>query len=376
MTTTSIDDAIAGARAGVGDRGPAQPGKRAVRNWLIFVSCLIFVMVVVGGATRLTGSGLSITEWKPITGAIPPLSHGAWMAEFDLYRATPQYRLLNAGMSLGEFQFIYLWEWGHRQLGRFIGLAYMLPLLWFAVRGAVRGRLLVTLAVIGLLGGLQGAIGWIMVHSGLQPGMTAVAPVKLMLHLLAACILLACVVAVIVRLSPRAEARSTGRVRWLAGLLVAGSFAQIGLGALVAGLHAGLTYNTWPLMDGRFIPDAATLAPLDPWWMNMLATVPAVQFNHRMGAYILLALAIFHAVDVRRLAAAGRASAGAAHRAIALAGVIAVQGVIGVATLLLAVPIWAGLLHQACALAVLVTAVIHARRLGAARSGGAAATLR
>ncbi len=357
MTTTSIDDAIAASPPG------AMPGLRAVRNWLIFVSCLIFVMVVVGGATRLTGSGLSITEWKPITGAIPPLSHGAWMAEFDLYRGTPQYKLLNAGMSLGEFQFIYLWEWGHRQLGRFIGLAYMAPLVWFAVRGVVRGRLLLMLAVIGLLGGLQGAIGWIMVHSGLQPGMTAVAPVKLMLHLLAACILLACVVAVIVRLSPRAEAASAGRARWTAGVLVAGSFIQIGLGALVAGLHAGLTYNTWPLMDGRFIPDAATLAPLDPWWMNALATIPTVQFNHRMGAYILLALAIFHAIDVRRLAAAGRASAGAAHRAMALAGVVAFQGVIGVATLLLAVPILAGLLHQACALVVLVTAVIHFRRL-------------
>lgn len=354
-TTASLDHSIASA--------PAPRGLRLVRNWLIFVCGLIFIMVVVGGATRLTGSGLSITEWKPITGAIPPLSHGAWMAEFDLYRATPQYRLLNAGMALGEFQFIYLWEWGHRQLGRFIGLAYVLPLLWFAITGVVRGRLLAILAVIGVLGGMQGAIGWIMVHSGLQPGMVAVAPVKLMLHLLAACILLACVVAMIVRLSPRPEPVSTGRVRWVALALLVGSFVQIGLGALVAGLRAGLTYNTWPLMDGQFIPDSAALLPLQPWWMNMLATVPTVQFNHRMGAYVLLALAVFHAVDVRRLAAAGRASSGAAHRAMALAGVIAAQGVVGIVTLLLAVPIWAGLLHQACALVVLGVAVIHCRRL-------------
>lgn len=360
MTTASIDSVATGASQ------TATPRFRAVRNWLIFVAGLIFIMVVVGGATRLTGSGLSITEWKPVTGAIPPLSHMAWLAEFNLYRATPQYQLQNAGMSLGDFQFIYLWEWGHRQLGRFIGLAYMLPLIWFAARRVVTGRLLAGLVVIGLLGGLQGAIGWIMVHSGLQPGMTAVAPVKLMLHLLAACILLACVVTVIVRLSPRAEAASAARVRWIAAILVVASFVQIALGALVAGLRAGLSYNTWPLMDGQFIPDHAALMPLQPWWMNMLATVPTVQFNHRMGAYILLALAILHALDVRRLAAVGRASSGAAHRAMVLAAVITVQGAVGVATLLLAVPIWAGLLHQACALLVLVVAVIHAQRLFAA----------
>lgn len=358
MSATGIPD---------GARQAAAPGLRAVRNWLVFVICLVFIMVVVGGATRLTGSGLSITEWKPITGAIPPLSHEAWLREFDLYRATPQYQLLNAGMSLAEFRFIYLWEWGHRQLGRFIGLAYIIPLVWFAARRVVTGRLLAMLALVAVLGGLQGAIGWIMVHSGLQPGMVAVAPVKLMLHLLAACVLFMCLIGVIVTLSPRPEARSIGRVKAWGALLAALSFVQIGLGALVAGLHAGLTYNTWPLMDGRFIPDAATLLPLQPWWMNLLATVPAVQFNHRMGAYVLLAAALWHAFDVRRLASVGAASPGAAHRAAALAFIVFLQGVIGVVTLVLAVPIWAGLLHQGCAMIVLAVATIHARRLMLAR---------
>ena len=177
----SIDLAAGGA-----DSAPA-----AVRRWLYGLAGLVVAMVAVGGATRLTGSGLSITEWRPVTGAIPPLSDAAWLVEFAKYKASPQYALLNQGMSLAEFQFIYWWEWAHRQLGRLIGLMFFLPFLWFWARGALSRRLALTLLAIGALGGLQGAVGWIMVASGLKPGMTAVAPIKLTLHLLLAGAILA-----------------------------------------------------------------------------------------------------------------------------------------------------------------------------------------
>ncbi|GGC55074.1 COX15/CtaA family protein [Chelatococcus reniformis] len=341
---------------------PAADRMAAVRAWLAVVALLVVAMVILGGATRLTGSGLSITEWKPVTGAIPPLSDAAWAEEYAKYRATPQYKLLNAGMALSEFKFIFLWEWTHRLLGRLIGLVYILPLVVFAVRGTVRGRLLWILAGIGMLGGLQGAIGWIMVHSGLQPGMTAVAPVKLMLHLLAACLVLAAVLAVWVGLRPRAEPAAPTRLRVTAWLLVGLSFIQIGLGALVAGLHAGLIYNTWPLMDGQLVPGPQVLWPLTPWWLNLFGTVATVQFDHRVGAYALLALALSHAVDAARHAG-GRP---AARRAAMLAVIVGLQAVLGILTLLLQVPLWAGLLHQLGAVAVLAVAVIHARRIGLA----------
>src|SRR5690349_5817300 len=179
----------------------------AVRIWLYALAALVVAMVAVGGATRLTGSGLSITEWKPVSGALPPLSDAAWSAAFEKYREIPQYELLNKGMTLAEFKFIYLWEWSHRLLGRMIGLAFFLPLVWFWLRGTIKGRLALTLLAIGALGGLQGAIGWIMVASGLEPGMVAVAPIKLMLHLVTASAILACLVWVAAGLGDRPQAR-------------------------------------------------------------------------------------------------------------------------------------------------------------------------
>jgi cytochrome c oxidase assembly protein subunit 15 len=315
-------------------------------------------MVAVGGATRLTGSGLSITEWKPVTGAIPPLTEQGWMAEFEKYRQISQYELVNKGMTLSEFKFIYAWEWGHRQLGRLIGLVFFLPLVWFWLRGIIQGRLALTLLAIGALGGLQGAIGWIMVASGLEPGMTAVAPIKLALHLTVASVILACLVWVASGLKDRSssmgqEARAGYAPRVLTGLIL----FQIALGGLVAGSKAGLTYNTWPLMDGALVPPASALFVVKPWIENFVDNVVLVQFNHRLVAYAIVAFAVWHAWTVRRQAPASKT----ASRATGMAGLMLAQMTLGIVTLLLAVPLWAGLAHQVFAMAVLAMAVVHAR---------------
>jgi cytochrome c oxidase assembly protein subunit 15 len=330
----------------------------AVRSWIWLLAALVVAMVAVGGATRLTGSGLSITEWRPVTGAIPPLSESAWLAEFERYRAIPQYELVNKGMTLPEFKVIYAWEWGHRQLGRLIGLAFALPLAWFWWRGRITGRLALAMLGIGALGGLQGAVGWIMVQSGLQPGMTAVAPVKLMLHLTLASVILAGLVWVATGLKPAANpARGaaaparTGAIG--AKVLLALVLVQIALGGLVAGSRAGLTYNTWPLMDGALVPARSALFVVSPWIENFVDNVTLVQFNHRIVAYLLLAAAVLHAWRLRATPAAGRAGA--------LAGLVLAQGALGVVTLLLAVPLWAGLAHQLLAMGVLGLAAAHAR---------------
>jgi len=332
-------------------------GRTAIRRWLWIVATLVFVMVVVGGATRLTGSGLSITEWRPVTGAIPPLSDAAWSSEFERYRASPQYQLLNAGMSLSDFKFIYWWEWGHRQLGRFIGLVYLGGFLVVAALRILPWRQTLILFGMGLLLALQGAIGWIMVASGLQPGMVAVAPVKLTLHLTFAGLFFASVVAFATWMTPprRAEAAQGRAAAWA---LLALTFAQIALGGLVAGSKAGFTFNTWPLMDGALVPSGALLFATIPLWENFVDNVALVQFNHRIGAYLLLAFALWHAVWMRRAAP----GSGGAKRATALAGMMLMQGVLGVVTLVLVVPLWAGLAHQALAFAILAMAVVHVTR--------------
>jgi cytochrome c oxidase assembly protein subunit 15 len=362
----------------------------AVRAWLFLLAALVVTMVAVGGATRLTGSGLSITEWKPVTGAIPPLSETAWAAEFEKYRQIPQYELINKGMTLAEFKTIYFWEWGHRQLGRLIGLAFFLPLAWFWLRGAVSGRFALMLLGIGALGGLQAAVGWIMVASGLEPGMTAVAPIKLMLHLTLASVILAALVWVAtgigspeagkigLRRRPSEEETSTfserpaapssdaarrplpqgrGLGRAVPMILLGLVFLQIALGGLVAGSRAGLTYNTWPLMDGEFIPAGSALFVVQPWIENFVDNVTLVQFNHRMVAYALVALALWHAFSLARHAP----GTSAARRARALAGLTLAQMALGIVTLLLVVPLWAGLAHQILAMVVLAMAVVHAR---------------
>jgi cytochrome c oxidase assembly protein subunit 15 len=335
----------------------AASGHPGIRRWLWATAFLVFVMIVVGGATRLTGSGLSITEWRPVTGALPPLTDAAWALEFDKYRASPQYQLLNAGMALADFKFIYWWEWGHRQLGRFIGLFYLAGFFVVALRRLLPWRQVAVLFGMGLLLGLQGTIGWIMVASGLEPGMVAVAPVKLTLHLTFAGLFFASVIAFATWLTPlrRVEARLGGAG---ARLLLLMLFIQIALGGLVAGSKAGFTFNTWPLMDGALMPPASTLFAGTPFWENFVDNVALVQFNHRIGAYLLLALALWHLASLRRVAP----GSGGAKRATAITGLVLAQSALGIVTLLLVVPLWAGLAHQALGFAVLAMGVVHLTR--------------
>lgn len=329
----------------------------AVRLWLAVVAALVIAMVAVGGATRLTGSGLSITEWRPVTGAIPPLSDADWAAEFAKYRDTPQYNILNQGMGLSAFKVLYGWEWGHRFLGRLLGLVFFLPLIIFWWKGMIRRRLGWGLLALGLLGGLQGAIGWIMVASGLQPGMTAVAPLKLALHLTTASLILALLIWLAAGERPSALAPAPSRLRVTALFLPPLVLAQIFLGGLVAGSHAGLVYNTWPDMDGVMIPAAEHLFAVTPWIENFVDNHLLVQFDHRVVAYLLLTLALLHAAD----AVSSARGTGAARRALAVAGLVLSQAGLGIATLLLAVPLWAALAHQVLAMVVLTAATLHAR---------------
>ena len=341
-----------------GSLGPADAPRAVVRRWLGFLALLVFVMVLVGGATRLTGSGLSITEWRPVTGAIPPLNAADWAAEFEKYRASPQYQLLNQGMSLDGFKFIFWWEWGHRQLGRFIGFVHLAGLIVAVALGWVSRRLAVLLFAMGLLLGLQGAIGWIMVASGLNPGMIAVAPVKLALHLGFACLYLASLVFVAVRLSGGRDADEAPPRRaalWLWALV----FVQIVLGGFVAGSRAGLTYNTWPLMDGAFIPALGKLFVTTPWIENFVDNPTLVQFNHRMMAYLVLIVAGVQAAAL----IVRRPGAPATRRTVVLAGVIGLQVLLGIVTLLLSVSLWAGLAHQGLAIVIWIKATRHLARL-------------
>ena len=354
MTATDPVRSASPSTATIGD--VAGGNLRAVRFWLAVTALLVFVMVLVGGATRLTDSGLSITEWKPVVGAVPPLSQGDWQAEFTLYQQTPQYALLNDGMSLAEFKVIYWWEWGHRQLGRLIGLIFLGGLIWFAVRRVVNLRQGLMLFATGLLLGTQGLIGWIMVASGLEPGMTAVAPVKLTLHLTLACLFFAALIVLIARLGRDDGDDASLGLRLGAYVMTGAIFVQIALGGLVAGHDAGLTYNTWPLMDGAFIPD--DLAALSPLWMNVVDNITAIQFNHRIGAYALALLIGLHALFVWR-----DAMPAVRQRLAGLTALVVVQMALGVATLVYVVPVIPALVHQGVALIMLAVAVWHAARL-------------
>ncbi len=339
------------------------PSLRAIRLWLWSVATLVFLMVLVGGATRLTESGLSITEWKVVTGVLPPLNEAAWLVEFEKYKQIPQYAQLFPNMEMSQFKTIFFWEWGHRILGRVIGLAFALPLAVFWLRGMVPAGLKLKLVGLLALGGLQGAVGWWMVKSGLT-GRVEVAQERLAVHLLLASITLTCLIWLAVGLKPKAAeaVRAASRLKATAIALVVLTLAQIGLGGLVAGLRAGYTYNTWPLMDGHFIPPLENLGRLSPFWANLLDNVTTVQFNHRMTAYALFALALWHAFDALRNAA----GTAAAKRAIVVAGLVACQAVIGIVTLVLVVPLHVALTHQGFAMVVLAMAVVHARRMSEA----------
>ncbi len=327
----------------------------ALRAWLFAMAGLVFLMVVVGGATRLTGSGLSITEWNPIMGAIPPLTDAAWLEAFEKYKAIPQYKLVNAGMELADFKFIFWWEWSHRQLGRTIGVVFALGFIGFLAAGQLRGSLALKVLGIGLLGGLQGGIGWLMVRSGLDDGMTAVAPIKLMFHLTTASLIYTLLLIVATGLGRSKGEVAPAAIKRGASLVLVLALLQIALGALVAGSKAGLTWNTWPLIDGQFVPRSDLLFSVTPWIENFVDNTALVQFNHRMTAYLLLAVSFWHGWQVARL----MPGTSARKRAISNAWLVGMQAVIGITTLLYAVPLWLGLLHQAFAFVVLGMVAVH-----------------
>src|SRR5216684_2510507 len=272
------------------------PQNRAVRWWLVTVVLLIATMALVGGATRLTESGLSIVEWKPVTGMLPPLNQEQWTQAFDAYKTIPQYRELNAGMTLGEFKTIFWWEWSHRLLGRVIGVAFLLPFLWFLWRGAFSADLRRRLWLIFGLGVLQGAVGWWMVASGLSQRVE-VSQYRLATHLVLALLIFAAVVWTLRRLAERPSLVAASRLKITGMALLVLTFVQLYLGALVAGLRAGRIYNTWPDIDGALIPSASRLFFETPWWRNLFDNTLTVQFEHRMAAYALFVLAIMHAID-------------------------------------------------------------------------------
>jgi heme a synthase len=338
--------------------------RRAIALWLWAIAALLVLMVMVGGTTRLTDSGLSIVEWRPVTGVVPPMSEKAWEAEFDKYKTSSEYELVNKGMTLDEFKRIYWWEWAHRLLGRLIGAAFLLPLVFFQLRGWIEPKLKPRLWLIFALGALQGAIGWWMVASGLV-GRVDVAQERLAIHLTTACIILIAVIWTARSLAQMGSAPGTDRTsRRLAltaatilGLLV----VQIALGGMVAGLKAGLVYDTWPLIEGTFIPPRAHLFFLDPVWMNLLDNHLAVQFSHRMLAYLLVGLALLHAGDCvyHRHGRTG---------AVTLASVLLLQATLGILTLLWHVPIFLALAHQSVAILALIVATLHAANLRAGRS--------
>jgi len=343
--------------------------RRAVRLWLWSVAALIFAMVLVGGATRLTESGLSITEWQPVTGTLPPLSEAAWQAEFEKYQAIPQYHALNQGMSLADFKTIFWWEWSHRLLGRLILAAFLLPFLWFLWRGWIEPGLRRPLWAIFGLGALQGAVGWWMVASGLA-GRIEVSQYRLALHLTLACLIYVAILwaAERQRAAP-AHAAVPLRLRAGAAALLVLVLAQIYLGALVAGLRAGLIYNTWPAIDGGFVPDATRLFFDHPLWRNFFENTLTVQFDHRMLAYTVLLVALLHAADAlrARVAASG---------AVRLACAVTLQAALGVWTLLEQAPLALALTHQAMALVVLTLASLHAARVSARAQVSASACSR
>jgi cytochrome c oxidase assembly protein subunit 15 len=346
--------------------GKAVGSTQTVRLWLLAVAALIFVMVIVGGATRLTESGLSITEWKPVTGVLPPLSEADWRAAFDSYKQIPQYAALNPEMSLDGFKAIYAWEWAHRLLARLIGLAFILPALWFWRSGALKGALgRQTLVATGFLA-LEPIVGWWMVSSGLA-GRVEVAQDRLALHLLIAAATFAALIYAAVglglpRRAPVGPGATAGFAR-SAAALTALIFVQLGLGALVAGLRAGLIYNTWPLMSGKWLPEG--LFGLTPWAASIVDDVTTAQFDHRLVAYLIVLFALAQAYTAWRRAP-GSALAG---RAAALAALALLQAGLGIATLLFVAPIGLALAHQALALALLGAAVAHWRATGLERVG-------
>lgn len=332
---------------------PPERAPRALAAWLLICALMVFAMAVIGAITRLTESGLSIMEWAPVTGTLPPLSQAEWERLFDLYKQIPEYRLQNAGMSLAEFKTIFWWEWVHRLWGRLIGIVFLLPFLWFLLRRRIPEGLTPHLVAVFLLGGLQGALGWFMVASGFAER-TDVSQYRLAAHLGLALIIYGYLFWLWLAATAPAPLRTVEMEnlrRPLYGLLALLAVTLIS-GALVAGTKAGLTYNSFPLMDGRVVPKG--YARLEPFVLNWFENVAAVQFNHRLLATLTVLAALALSVwGLNRPLALGQRLP-----LLLLAGAALLQWLLGIATLLLAVPVWLGALHQAGAI-LLLTALLN-----------------
>lgn len=329
----------------------------AIQIWLFIICAMIFAMVIVGGATRLTGSGLSITEWKPIVGAIPPLNEADWQDAFSKYKLIPQYTQINEGMSLGEFKSIFWWEWAHRFLGRFIGVVFLLPFLFFLFTKRVEKKLKPKFWLMFLGGGLQGFVGWYMVASGLTERVD-VSQYRLAAHLGLAVLLFSYIFWVAIGLRrDKSEAKPdknylTSPAYFITGLI----FFQIIAGAFVAGLKAGKSHNTWPLMDGRFIPNG--LDAMSPLWRNLFENVLTVQFNHRMIAYVVVAVVFLHFIQ----ALISKQSLAIKGAGMVMLLCLAQVG-IGILTLLKFVPLDLALAHQGGAVILLSASLWHSKNL-------------
>lgn len=325
---------------------------RQVARWLLFCAAVIFGMILLGGMTRLTSSGLSMVEWKPLIGIVPPLSEQAWVETFDKYKQFPEYQKINKGMSLDGFKSIFMYEYLHRVLGRLIGVIFLLPLLYFAMRGRIRQGLMPKLVVLFFMGGLQGLLGWYMVKSGLVNN-PHVSQYRLTAHLGVAVAIYAYMVwlafdLLFVSRTPAAGNRPYARCSLVLAALV---YLMILSGGLVAGTRAGLAYSTWPLMGDSFIP--AGLYTQTPFWLSALEDITTIQFNHRILAYVLFVLLNAFAFAVYRRSDAGRGRLGA----VLLVTALCVQVTLGISTLLLHVPVALGTAHQGGAV-VLLTAIL------------------
>ena len=344
--------------SGVGTDHTRQNSSRAIAIWLLLCCAMLFAMVVVGGVTRLTHSGLSMVEWQPIVGAIPPLNDAEWQATFAQYQLTPEFKLRNFDMSVGEFKGIFWWEYFHRLLGRLIGVVFLLPFLVFLVRGQARGALAWKLGGIFLLGALQGAMGWYMVKSGLvdEP---RVSHLRLTAHLGLAFLIFAAQFWVALDLiSPRrSDIESPKTLARFAQLLTALVFMMVLSGGLVAGLRAGLAYNTFPLMHGQFMP--SDMFVIEPWYANFFDNMGTVQFDHRLIAWLLVILIpiLWWRIKQAKVTVSTRI---ASHLVL---GAVAIQFMLGVTTLLLAVPVALGAAHQAGALILFCTVLYLAHEL-------------
>lgn len=333
--------------------------RRAVAMWLLACCAMVFAMIVVGGATRLTHSGLSITEWQPIVGTLPPITAADWAIVFDKYKLTPEYQKINAGMSLDAFKGIFWWEYAHRLLGRTIGLVFLLPMLVFAWRKRINRALALRLAGIFVLGGLQGAMGWYMVKSGLVDD-PRVSQFRLTAHLsLAFAIFAAMQWTALSLLYPRPEPQpANARLRKLAGIIFAVICYMIVTGGFVAGIRAGFAYNSFPLMNGHIVPPE--ILSIDPWWMNFFYNMATVQFDHRLGAWALAALVPWFWVRAR----AEPLSPHARRSCNWLFAMLLVQIALGISTLLLLVPVPLAAAHQGGAVLLFAFSLmtVHALR--------------